>query len=141
MNKAQNLVKKLKKEVIIKVEEDSVQEMSMTRRVEKPESEQQNKTNEDEKKANEDEPSKVQKQDLDHVENTLNEDVNQGVDEGLLEQEQIHTEVHEERKEIPLIDKTRVDNAQSSQEGFEEKLALQGVKRKVVQLAAIKHQG
>ena len=61
MNKAQNLVKKLKKEVIVKVEEDSVQERSMTQRVENPESEQQNKTNEDERKANEDEPSKVQK--------------------------------------------------------------------------------
>ena len=33
VNKAQNLVKKLKKEGIVKVEEDSVQERSMTRRV------------------------------------------------------------------------------------------------------------
>ena len=41
----------------------------MTQRVENPESEQQNKSNEDE-------PSKVQKKDLDHVENTLNEEVN-----------------------------------------------------------------
>ena len=40
-----------------------------------------------------------------------------------------------------MIDKTRVDNAQSSQEEFEEKLVSQGVKRKVVQLVAIKHQG
>ena len=54
---------------------------------------------------------KVQRQNLDHAENTLNEDANQGGDEGLLEQEQIHTEVHEESKESPLIDKTRVDNA------------------------------
>ena len=57
---------------------------------------------------------KVKRQNLDHAENTLNEDANQGVDEGLLEQKQIHTEVHEERKESPLIDKTRVDNAQRS---------------------------
>ena len=59
------------------MEKETVQEKYLKQRVEKPESEQQNKTNEDEKKANEDEPSKVQKQDLDHVENTLNEEVNQ----------------------------------------------------------------
>ena len=98
------------------MEEENIQEKSLTQKVEKPESEQQNKTNEDERKANEDEPSKVQKQDLDHVENTLNEEVNQGVREGLLEQEQVHTGVHSKRKEIPLIDKARVNNAQSSQE-------------------------
>ena len=67
---------------------------------------------------------KVQRQNLVHAKNTLNEDANQGVNEGLLEQEQIHTEVHKERKESPLIDKARVDNAQISQEGFEEKLVL-----------------
>ena len=59
----------------------------------------------------------------------------------MLEQEQIHTKVHSERKESPQIDKARVDNAQSSQEEFEEKLVSQGFKRKVVQLAAIKNQG
>ena len=69
---------------------------------------------------------KVQRQSLDHAENTLNEDANQGVDEGLLKQEQIHIEVREEINEIPVIDKTRVDNAQSSQEGFEENLEHQG---------------
>ena len=40
-----------------------------------------------------------------------------------------------------MLDKLKVDNTQSSKEGFEEKLVSQGVKRKVVQLAAIKHQG
>ena len=104
MKKSQNLVKKLKKEVIVKVEEDNLQENSFTQRVENLESEQQNKTDENE-------ILKVQRQNLDHAENTLNEDANQGVDEGLLEQEQIHIEVHEERKESPLIDKARVDNA------------------------------
>ena len=113
----------------------------MTQRVENPESEQQKKTDEDENKTNENELSKFQRQNLDHAENNFNKDANQRVDEGLLEQEQIHTEVHEERKESPLIDKTRVDNAQSSQEGFEENIVLQGVKRKVVQLVALKHQG
>ena len=70
VNKAQNLFKKLKKEVIVEAEEDSVQERSMIQRVEKPKSEQQNKVDEDE-------PSKVQRQYLNHVSNTLNEEVNQ----------------------------------------------------------------
>ena len=35
----------------------------------------------------------------------------------------------------------RADNTQSSKEGFEEKLVMQGVKREVIQLATIKHQG
>ena len=66
----------------------------------------------------------------DDVVNTLNEDANQGVGECLLEQEQIHTEVHEERKEIPVLDKTRVDNTQSSKEGFEEKLFYKELKER-----------
>ena len=76
VNKAHNLVKKLKKEVIVEAEEDSAQERSMTQKVENLESEQHNK-------ADEDEPSKVQRQDLNHVENTLNGEANQGVDESL----------------------------------------------------------
>ena len=113
VNKSQNLVKKLKKEVIVEVEEETVQERSMTQRVEKPESEQERKIDEDEKKVDEDELLTIQRKDLNHAENTMNKDVKQGVDEGLVEQEQIHTEAHLERKET-LIDKTRVDNAQSS---------------------------
>ena len=69
VNKAQNLLKKLKKEVIVEAEEDSAQERSMTQKVENLESEQHNK-------ADEDEPSKVQRQDLNHVANTLNEELN-----------------------------------------------------------------
>ena len=45
----------MKKEVIFEVEEEIVQERSMTQRVEKPESEQQKKTDEDEKKDDEEE--------------------------------------------------------------------------------------
>ena len=71
----------------------------------------------------------------------MNKDAKQGVDVGFVGQEHIHIEVHSERKEIPLIDKASIDNAQSSQEEFEEKLVSQGFKRKVVQLVAIKHQG
>ena len=103
MNKAHNLVKKLKKKVIVEAEEDSVQGKSVTQRDENDENEQQNKVDEDE-------ISKVQMQDLDHVENTLNEEVIQGVDEGLLEQEH-HAGVHSERKESPMIDNVRVNNA------------------------------
>ena len=62
-------------------------------------------------KFDEDEPSKVQRQDLSHVANTLNEEVNQGIDESLLEKEQVHTGIHSESKEIPLIDEVRVDSA------------------------------
>ena len=40
-----------------------------------------------------------------------------------------------------MLDKLRVDNTQSSKEGFEEKLVIIGVKREFVQLASIKHQG
>ena len=106
----------------------------MTQRVENSKSEQQNK-------ADEDEPYKVQMQDLNHVENTLNEEVNQGVDEILLEQEQVHIGVHSKSKQIPLIDKARVDSPWGSQQQYEEKLVSQGFQRKVVQLVAIKHQG
>ena len=40
-----------------------------------------------------------------------------------------------------MLDKLRVDNTQSSKEGFEATLVMKGVKREVVQLATIKHQG
>ena len=48
MNKAQNLVKKLKKRVIVEAEENSVQGKSVTQRDENPKNEQQNKVDEDE---------------------------------------------------------------------------------------------
>ena len=67
MNKSQDLVKKLKKEVIVEVEEETVQERSMTQRVEKLKSEQQRKIDEDEKKVDEDELLTVQRKDLDHT--------------------------------------------------------------------------
>ena len=40
-----------------------------------------------------------------------------------------------------MLNKLKAHNTQSSKEGFEEKLVMQGVKREVVQLAAIKHRG
>ena len=39
MKKSQNLVKKLKREIIVEVEEETIQENSYTQRVENPESE------------------------------------------------------------------------------------------------------
>ena len=86
LNKGQNLVKKLKKKVIVEIEEDSVQGKSVTQRDENVENEQQNKVEEDE-------ISKGQMQYLEHVEDSLHEEVNQGVDEILIEQEQVPTGV------------------------------------------------
>ena len=97
VNKAQNLVKKLKKKFIVEVEEDNVQREFVTQRDENVENEQHNKVDEDE-------ISKVQMQDLDHVEDSLHEKVNQGVDESLLEQEQVPTGIQSESKESPFID-------------------------------------
>ena len=54
MNKAQNLVKTLKKEFMVEVEEETIQERSMTQRVENPKHEQQKKIDEDENKFDED---------------------------------------------------------------------------------------
>ena len=82
LNKGNNLVKKLNKKVIVEIEEDSVQGKSMTQRDENAKNEHQNKVEEDE-------ISKGQMQDLEHVEDNLHEEVNQGVDESLIEQEQV----------------------------------------------------
>ena len=68
----------MKKKVIVEIEEDSVQGKSVTQRDENVENEQQNKVEEDE-------ISKGQMQDLEHVEDSLHEEVNQGVDESLIE--------------------------------------------------------
>ena len=68
----------------------------------------------------------------DDVVNTLNEDANQEEGTCILEQEQTHTEVLEERRERPVLDKLKVDNTQSSKEGFEEKVVMKGVKTEVV---------
>ena len=47
VNKQHNLVNKLKKKVIVEVEEDNVQEASVTQRDENAKNEQQNKVDED----------------------------------------------------------------------------------------------
>ena len=111
MNKAQNLVKKLKKKVIVEAKEDSVPGNSVRQRDENVENEQHNKVDEDE-------ISKVQTQDLDHVEDNLHEKVNQGVDESLLEQEQVPIGVQSESKESPLIAEARADSVQDLQDSL-----------------------
>ena len=76
----------MKKKVIVEIEEDNVQGNYVTQKDENAENEHQNKVDEDE-------ISKGQMQDLDQVEDSLHEKVNQGVDESLLEQEQVPTGV------------------------------------------------
>ena len=99
----------MKKKVIVEIEEDSVQGKSVTQRDENVENEQQNKVEENE-------ISKGQMQDLEHVEDSLHEEVNQGVDESLLEQEQVPTRVQLEGMKIPLINEARNDSVQDLQE-------------------------
>ena len=76
----------------------------MTQRDENVENEQQNNVEEHE-------ISKGQMQDLEHVEDTLHEEVNQEVNEILIEQGQIPMGVQYEDKEIPLFDEAR-DNTE-----------------------------
>ena len=132
----------MKKEVIIEVEEETTQVRSSTQNIEEPEGGQQKKTDQDDQlKFQMHNLEDVAEINEDDVVNTFNEDANQEETNFLLEKEQTPTEVHEERREIPVLDKLRVDNTQSSKEGFEEKLVMQGVKREFFHLAAIKHQG
>ena len=70
------------------------------------------------KKIGEDGQLKFQVQNLEDVakineddkENTFDEDTNQEEGKCVVEQEKIPTDVHEERSEIPVLDKLRVDN-------------------------------
>ena len=76
----------MKKKVIVEIEEDSVQGKSVNQIDENVENEQHNKVEEDEM-------SKHQMHDLEHVEDSLHEEVNQRIDESLIEQEQVPTGV------------------------------------------------
>ena len=99
-------VKKLKKEVIIEVEEQTTQVESSTQKLEELVGGQQ-------KKIDEDNQLESQVQNLEDVAkiieddttNSFDEDMNQKEGKCVLEQEKIHTNVHEERKEIPVLDK------------------------------------
>ena len=82
MNKGHNLVEKLRKKVIVKIKEDSVPRKSVTQKDENVEYEQQTNIEEDE-------ISKGEMKDLEHVKDSLHEEVNQEVNESLIEQEQV----------------------------------------------------
>ena len=82
LNKGHNLVKKLKKRVTVKIEEDNVPEKSMTQRDENVEDEQ--RTN-----IEENEISKAGMKDLEPVEDSFHVEVNQEVKENVKEQEQV----------------------------------------------------
>ena len=99
-------VKKLKKEVIIEVEEQTTQVESSTQKIEELIGGQQ-------KKIDEDNQLEYQVQNLEDVAeiieddttNTFDEDTNQKEGKCVLEQEKILTDVHEEIKEIPVPNK------------------------------------
>ena len=86
MNKGHNLVKKLKKRVIVEIEEDNVAGKSMTQGDENVEDEQQTNIEENE-------ISKARMKDLEHIEDSFHVEVNQEVNENLKEQEQVPMEV------------------------------------------------
>ena len=99
-------VKKLKKEVIIEVEEQTTQVESSTHKLEELVGGQQ-------KKIDEDNQLESQVQNLEDVAeiieddttNTFDEDTNQKEGKCVLEQDKILTYVHEERKEILVLNK------------------------------------
>ena len=70
------MVKKLKKRVIVEIEEDNVPGKSMTQRDENVEDEQQTNIEEDG-------ISKAKMKDLEHVEDILHEEVNHEINESL----------------------------------------------------------
>ena len=126
MNKSHSLVKRLKKEVIIETVKETTKVESSTHKFEEC-GDQQNKgeLNESQVQSLEDVAEIIEND----IENTFEEDTNQEEGKCVLEQEQIPTYVHEERREIPMLDKLGVDNTQISKEGFEEKLVMKGVKK------------
>ena len=76
------MVKKLKKRVTVKIEEDNVLEKSMTQGHENVEVEQETNIEENE-------ISKAEVKDVDPIEDTFHEELNQGVKENVKEQEQV----------------------------------------------------
>ena len=92
LNKGHNLVKKLKKRVTVKIEEDNVPEKSMTQGHENVEVEQQTNIEENE-------ISKAEVKDVELVEDTFHEELNQGVKENVKEQEQVPITVQSKDEE------------------------------------------
>ena len=97
------MVKKLKKRVTVKIEEDNVPEKSMTQRDENIEDEQQANIEENEL-------SKCTwMKDLEPVEDSLHVEINQEVKENVKEQEQVPIIVQYKDEEKSLSDEARVD--------------------------------
>ena len=98
---------------------------------------------EDEQQTNieENEISKAGMKNLEPVEDSFHVELNQEVKENVKEQEQVPMTVQSEDEENSLFDEARVDTEQDVQKQSEEGVMSQGIKRKVVQLASIKHQG
>ena len=99
---------------------------------------------EDEQQTNieENEISKcIEMKDLDPVEDSLHVEINQEVKENVKEQEQVPITVQSEDEENSLFNEARVDTEQDVQKQSEEGVMSRGIKRKVVQLASIRHQG
>ena len=123
MNKPHSLVKRLKKEVIIETLKETTQVEYSTQKLEETVGGKQ-------KKIDEENQLESQVQSLEDVAeiieddttNTFDEDMNQEEGKCVLEQEHIPTDVHEERKEIPVPDKLRVDNTQRLKEVCEQKI-------------------
>ena len=128
------MVKKLKKRVTVKIEEDNVPEKSMTQGHENIEVEQQTNIEENE-------ISKVEVKEIELVEATFHEELNQEVKENVKEHEQVPIIVQFEDEEKSLSDEARVHTEQDVQKQFEEEVMSRGIKIKVVHIASIKHQG
>ena len=112
MNKGHNLVKKVKKRVTVKIEEDNVPGKSMTQGDENVEVEQQTNIEENEM-------SKEEVKYVEPVEDTLHVELNQGVKENVKEQEQVPITVQSEDEEKSLSDEARVDTEQDVQKQSE----------------------
>ena len=78
---------------------------------------------------------------LELVEDSLDVEINQEVKENVKEQEQVPITIQCEDEEDSLFNEARVDTEQDVQKQSEEGVMSRGIKRKVVQLASIKHQG
>ena len=134
LNKGQNLVKKLKKKVTVKNEEDSETGKSMNQEDENVKIEQQ--INIEENKVSN---SEVKEMEL--VENAFPLELNQGVREDVKEQEQVPITVLSEEEERSLSNEASVHIKHDIHTHSKEETMSRGRKMKVVELASITRQG
>ena len=127
------MVKKIKKKVTVKNEKHSEPGKSMNQEDENVEIEQQ--INIEENKV-----SKSEVKEMEPVEDAFPKGLNQGVKEDVKEREQFPITVLSEEEERSLSDEARVHTKHDIHTHSEEETMSRGRKRKVVQLASIKHQ-